>query len=403
MADQPNFATVAPPLHVPPAHIVDFDYYHPPGIERDDIYVVLKRLHDRPDILWSPHNGGHWIVTRAEDIRWVRETHEIFSHEEFGVPRGSMNLLMPPSTVDPPYHARFRAVLNPAFTPGVARRLVDHARGTAVELIEALKPHGHCDFVRDFARVLPVVVFLSVMDLPVERREEFTRWAVGYTTAPGQESKDRAAAQVAGYLAGVLDEREAHPGDDLLSRIAAWRRNPRFQHEGEVMGMAMVSFIGGLDTLANLIAFAARYLARDAAARARLIAEPALIPRAAEELIRRHGLTMTGRIIKQDVTRKGVTMKRDDMLLVIDALASMDERAFPNPLTVDFDRDAAVHDTFGNSRHKCVGEHLARMELIIFIAEWLTRIPDFRLDPALPSKTYGGPVMGMSQLGLRWD
>lgn len=394
---------VDPPSHVPEAHIVDFDYLHPDGIDHLDVYAALKPLHSLPDILWTPRNGGHWIVTRSDDVRWVRERHEIFSHEEFGIPRGAMNVLMPPVTVDPPYHARFRAVLNPAFTARAVRNLADHARAVAAQLIDALVPEGRCEFVGAFARVMPVIVFLKVIGLEAARRDEFVEWAVGYTRADDQAIKDGCATQIAAFLAQELDARERHPGDDLLSRIVAWRRNPRFGHEGEVLGMAIVTFIGGLDTLSNLMSFTARHLAGDPELRRRLIAQPALVASAVDELVRRHGLTMTGRLIRQDVTRKGVTMLRDEMLLVVDPLAGIDERAYPDPCTIDLDRANSRHDSFGNAEHKCIGEHLARMELAVFIEEWLKQIPDFAVDLDCPPRTYAGPVIGMSRLELVWN
>lgn len=397
----PAFAD--PPAHVDAGLIVDFDYLRPEGIDGNDIYTVLKPLHDHPDILWTPRNGGHWIVTRSEDVRWVRERHEIFSHTEFGVPRGAMNVMMPPVTVDPPYHARFRAVLNPAFTPKAARNLEDHARAVAGQLIDELAPRGSCEFVDEFARVMPVIVFLKIMALDAGRRGEFVKWAVGYTSAKEQGAKDSNAEKVAAFLAEQLDARELEPGDDLLSRIVAWRNNPRFESEAEVLGMAVVTFIGGLDTLSNLMSFTARHLADHPEARRRLIEQPELIKPAVEEYIRRHGLTMTGRLIRQDVARKGAMMKRDEMLLVIDPLAGIDERAYPDPLTIDFNRANATYDSFGNAEHKCIGEHLARMQIAVFLEEWLKRIPDFAIDPGCPPITYSGPVIGMTQLGLVWD
>ena len=396
-------ASADPPAHVDAGLIVDFDYLRPEGIEDHDIYEVLKPLHDQPDILWTPRNGGHWIVTRSEDVRWVRERHEVFSHTEFGVPRGAMNVMMPPVTVDPPYHARFRAVLNPAFTPKAARNLEDHARAVAARLIDELAPRGSCEFVDEFARVMPVIVFLKIMGLDAGRRGEFVKWAVGYTSAKEQGAKDSNAEKVAAFLAEQLDARELEPGDDLLSRIVAWRKNPRFESEAEVLGMAVVTFIGGLDTLSNLMSFTARHLADHPEARRRLIEQPELIKPAVEEYIRRHGLTMTGRLIRQDVARKGAMMKRDEMLLVIDPLAGIDERAYPDPLTIDFNRANATYDSFGNAEHKCIGEHLARMQIAVFLEEWLKRIPEFAIDAGRPPITYSGPVIGMTQLGLVWD
>ena len=390
------------PSHVPVGHVVDFDYLEPEGLDEQDVYRALKPLHNSPDIFWTHRNGGHWVVTRSEDVRWVREEHTIFSHEEFGIPRGSMNVPMPPVTVDPPYHARYRAVLNPAFTPAAVARLTDHARTVAIRLIERLAPRGACEFVADFARIMPVEVFLKVMRLPLSRRGEFVEWAVGYTSAKDQDTKDRCAGHIAEFLAGEIDARARHPADDLLSRIAGWRKNARYKNEAEVLGMAMVSFIGGLDTLSNLFSFTALHLARDQALRIRLWGEPGLIPRAAEEFIRRHGLTMTGRVIRRDVERKGVTMKEGEMILVVDPLAGIDERAYPDPFAINVDRGCTSHDSFGNAAHKCVGEHLARMELIVFIEEWLKRIPAFHVDSDLPPITYSGPVIGVSRLHLSW-
>ncbi len=401
MADHPD--PISAPGHIPADVVIDWDYLHPAGIEESDIYTALKRLHGYPsDILWTPRNGGHWIVSRADDIRWVREEAEIFSHEEFILPPGSMNTLMPPTNVDPPYHARFRAVLNPVFAPGRIRKLTASTRAMTGALIDRIVPNGKCEFQRDFARVMPVHVFLGMLDLPTDRGEEFVSWATSYVHAKNQDEREWATAKVMGFLRDILDDRAANPGDDMFSRIVGFRKNPRFQREEEVMGMAMNSFIGGLDTVTNMLTFTAWHLATHPEHRRRLIAEPGIVGRAAEEYLRRFGLAVTARIIKSDVGRKGLAMKKGDYLLVVDPLAGIDERIWDNPTEIDFDRDARGHDTFGNGVHRCVGEHLARMELTLFLGEWLRRIPDFELDPEVPPVTCGGAVIGMPQLGLRW-
>lgn len=402
---EPSFPSAAePPAHVPPDLIVDFDYFHPEGLEEcGDVYAALKPLHDKPDIFWTPRNGGHWVSTRAEDQRWIRSEPLLFSRRESVVPAGAMNTLMPPTNVDPPYHARFRAVFNPFFSPAAIHRLEAGTRARMVEMIERLHPQGRCDFVEDFARIVPVEVFLAMLDLPASRRDEFAEWARAYINAPDQASKDHAAGVVAAFLSGVLDEREVNPGDDILSAIAAWRRNPRFQSEEEVIGMAMVSFLAGLDTVTGMLSFTMRHLATHPEARRRLIAEPAIIPKAVEEYIRRHGLSHSGRLVTDDVTRKGATIRKGDILLVVDALASIDERACPDAMEVDFGRQDAISDTFGNGVHRCVGEHLARMEMRVFLQEWMSRIPEFRVDPERPARSYSGVVIGVSQLGLLWD
>ena len=310
---------------------------------------------------------------------------------------------MPPLTVDPPLHARYRAVLNPFFTPGRVRELADNVRQLTIDLIETLKPAGRCEFVGQFARIMPVTIFLGIVDLPIDNRAQFVEWAVGHVTATDEETKTFYVQKVVAYLSEVLDERGAHPGNDLLSRIAGWRNNARFEGEHEVIGMAMLVFFGGLAPVANMLSFTAWHLAEHPEHRQRLRDDPDIIPRAAEEYIRRFGLSNTGRLVKRDVDYKGVTFKADEMVMVPISLSSMDERKHDNPLEIDFDRAPAPHNTFGNGPHKCVGAPLARSELSIFLEEWIRHIPDFRLDPDHVPLSNSGSVNGVQSLYLRWD
>jgi hypothetical protein len=152
---EPNYGQVPRPDHVLPEQVVEFDYRAPIPAGEDN-YTVLSRLQQHgPDILWTPCNGGHWIVVRSEDIRWVQENFGTFSHEVFMIPRGSTRIVMPPLTVDPPLHARFRAVLNPFFKPSKVAAMRDKARGLAIDLIERIVAKGRCEVVADFASVLP--------------------------------------------------------------------------------------------------------------------------------------------------------------------------------------------------------------------------------------------------------
>ncbi|WP_254514808.1 cytochrome P450 [Novosphingobium sp. G106] len=394
------------PDHVPAELVVDFDY-NGPIPEGEDNYTVLRKLQDHGhDILWTGRNGGHWIVTRAEDIKWVQENFQIFSHEVFQIPRGMERVKMPPLTVDPPLHARYRAVMNPFFTPSRVAAMTEQARGIAIELIQTIKAKGRCDFVADFSRILPVVMFLGIVDLPVERRLEFIAWGEGYLRATTIEDKDRAIGPALRYIQAKIDERHAKPGGDLLSAIAGWRDNPRFGGEQEVIGMALLVFFGGLDTVASVLTFTARHLAQHPEHRRRIIEDPAVIPKAAEEYLRRHGLSNTGRLILQDVERKGALMKADEMVLVPIGCSSIDERLYKDAFAVDFDRpenfinNAPVHNTFGNGPHKCVGASLARAEIRVFLEEWLKLIPDFHVDPDGTVPIHMGSVPGIDRLDL---
>lgn len=402
-----NYGKVEKPDYVPEEMVFDYNYFDPIPLGQDN-YDVLRRLQQAgPDVLWTPHNGGHWIVTRAEDIKWVQENYQIFSHEVFNIPPGATPVIMPPLTMDPPNHARFRAVINPFMMPGKVKGMVDKARAIAIELIEKIEQNDHCEFRAQFASILPVVMFLSIVDLPFERREEFVEMAKNYMTSVDQESRDRYLEPVVKYLMQVINERYRDPGNDLYSAVAKWRDNPRFGGEEEVLGMALVLFFGGLDTVASMLTFIARHLATHPEHRRRLIEEPEIIPVAVEEYLRRFGLSNTGRLILEDVELKGAPMKRGEMVMVPIGCSSIDERTYDNPLEVDFDREGlisangqATHNTFGNGPHKCVGAPLARAEIAIFLEEWLKRIPDFELDPDHDVEVHMNSVPGIEELHL---
>lgn len=396
MSDMTTSALDAP-RHVDPRLVVDFDYLNPPGFEpHGDIHAAWRTLHEGPDIVWTPRHGGHWILTRAEDIAWAQETYQLFSHREFTVPRDP-SLSLPPITLDPPENLPYRAVLTPSFTRKQVQEVyAPKIRALTVELIEQLQPAGACEFVTQFALVMPVSIFLGIADLPLDRREEFLAWGRGMSRRePG------ASQQVHAYLAEVLGRRA--PGDDLLGRIAAACADPRFETTAEVVNMAMLVFAGGLDTVAAELSFAMRYLARHPELQQRLREDPDVIPTAVEEFLRRHGVSATSRLITTAFERKGARFEPGDMAMVPSILAGLDERRYPDPMTVDLDRPTAPHATFGNGPHKCLGQYLARAELQIFFEEWFRRMPPVRLDPDLPPITEAGPVSKITRLDLVWD
>lgn len=399
-------AALAPkPEHVPADRVVDFDYVHPAGMEELGVYRAVKRLHDGPDIVWSPRYGGHWLVTRAEDVRFVQNNYEIFSHEEFMIPRQLMPFKPIPLAVDPPNHARYRAVMNPAFTPKAVARMREDARALTIELTEKMLPNGHCEFLSEFARVMPVTMFLKIVDLPLDRREEFVEWGLAIMSSYSVEARTQAMIRVREYLKSVIDEREGGEGEDLLTRVANWRRNPRFQSDEETLSMASLLFVGGLDTVASELSYAVHYLAQHPEQQRRLREDKAIIPAASEEFLRRFGLSNTGRIVTRDFEYKGVLFKKDEMVMVPNNLSGIDERLYENPLEIDFDRGIGPmdHNTFGNGPHKCIGAPLARAEIQVFLEEFVGRVPEFRLDPDRKNIEHCGSVPGFDELYLRWD
>lgn len=393
---------VAKPDHIPDELVRDFDFAHPPGME-DGVYAAWKRLHDGPDIFWTPHYGGHWVATRAEDIETIQKDYQRFSHEVFSLPREAKPLRFLPLEVDPPVHEAYRKVISPPFTPKAIAKLEGVARELAIRLIEGFKAKGRCEFVSDFSRHLPVTVFLGIADLPLERREQFISWADAAARGGGDlELKKRAFGEAFAYLSKVIDERTANPGQDLLSEVVHGKINGREPTREERLGMGILLFFGGIDTVASMLSFIALFLATHPEHRKQLVQNPQIVPQAVEELLRRHGLSNTLRLITQDFEYKGIPFKKGDLIQVPISLHGLDERRWERPLEVDFNRKTTFHATFGNGPHRCPGSNLARTEIRVFLQEWMARIPDFTIAKGEKVVTATGSVNAVEYLPLEW-
>ena len=149
----------------------------PAGLD-EDFHLAIKRLHgpDVPEVFWTPRQGGHWVLTRGEDIHKVFADYEHFSNHALTVPRQSTpQVPLYPIFLDPPQHTTYRALLNPWFSPKAVAGLEVKARALAVRLIEELKPRGRCDFVTEFAQHLPIQVFMAIVNVPASDREQAAR------------------------------------------------------------------------------------------------------------------------------------------------------------------------------------------------------------------------------------
>src|SRR5262245_31302130 len=162
------------PPHVDPALVVDFDFWRP-GPPGCDPFLAWTALHGKPPLVWTPRNGGHWIVTRGEDVPKILADHARFSSRRAFIGMDDAPRAVPLEQ-DPPAHGPLRQLLMPAFSPRSVKRWADEAQNLAVELIDGLRPRGGCEFMRDFAHQLPIIVFLKIVDLPLDHRSKLLEW-----------------------------------------------------------------------------------------------------------------------------------------------------------------------------------------------------------------------------------
>jgi cytochrome P450 len=393
------------PAHVPPELVFDFDVYNPPGADID-FHGALKRLHDEnyPDIFWSTANGGHWVAIRGEDIHKIFADYQNFSSHSLTVPASSAPPFpLFPIFADPPEHGLYRALLNPSFSPKAVAALETRARALAIQLVEDLRPRGRCDFVIDFAQHLPIEVFMSIVDVPATDRHDLLEWAEGMVRPKKPEDVHVTIQKIFAYAAAKIAARRAEPGDDLISKFTRAEVDGRPLTDQEIIGMVSLVLVGGVDTVVTAMSFAALFLARSPAHRKQLVDNPALIPKAVDELLRRFPIVNQGRCVARDLVYKNIPFKTGDMILLPTTLHGLDERAFPNPLEVNFNRPTPMHSTFGNGPHRCPGSNLGRTEIKVFLEEWLKRIPDFYLQPGEKISMRSGVNGTVYGLPLAWE
>ena len=413
-------ATLSPavpkPEHVPDQLVYDFDMFADPGLKADAHARVLELTKLAPPVFWSPRNGGQWFLCSHSAVFKASRDTENFSNAPFpseqilamnaSLPEDAPGILIPsPITFDPPQHAVFRAPIQGAFSPKAMAALRDDVRALAVELIDKVRPNGRCDFMTDIAEPLPVTVFLRIFGLPVERQREYRDLVADHLANSDTDPQQIQVRlrRVADIMRDVILDRRQNPKDDILSLLWRAEFDGRPANLQDLENYAVMLFIAGLDTVFNGMGLGVLHLAKHPELQAELRANPKLVPEAAEELLRRYTFTVPPRFLARDIDFDGIAMKKGEKALIFLPAADLDPNEFDTPEEFNLARENKVHIAFGTGPHRCLGSHLARIELQILYDELLARLPEFRLDPDKPVTFHGGHVIGPEQLHLVWD
>jgi cytochrome P450 len=394
------------PAHVPEALVRDFDVYgfQPEGPEYQLHLRDALQTEGMPDVFWTPRNGGHWVAARGKYVEHLLKDDEHFSSRQI-VMIDALNPNPPfaPLMIDPPDHNKYRQLLMPALSPKAVGALGDKARTMTVELIEGFKAKGECEFIGDFATHVPIAIFMSMLDLPPGDRLELLEIADTLVRGASMEEAFAARAKLEAYTTQKITERRANPGDDLISVVTQAKIDGKPIDEMTLLGMLNLLMTAGLDTVAAMMGFFAHFLANNPDYRRTLTEQPEIIPEAVEELLRRFPIANLGRKVIADCELDGASLKAGEMILAPTAAFGLDDRQFDQPDTVDYARTNKIHETFGDGAHRCMGSMLARVELRIFLEEWLQRIPDFSVKPGANIQAIGANVAGIHHLPLVWE
>ena len=350
------------------------------------------------------------IVTRAA-VEEVFQDFTRFSSGAFGgISLGNVRPLIPLS-VDPPDHSKYRKLLDPLFAPKRMDAAEADIAARANRFMDAFVDRGECHFTDEFAVPFPSAVFLGLMGLPWEDLDAMLRMKNGIirptgfeiSVEEGQRRLDENGQDIYAYFNAILDEREKHPQDDILTQFLHAKVAGEQLSREEILDILFVLLLAGLDTVTDSLTCSFAFLAQHPEHRQQIVDDPAIIPSAVEELLRWESPVLSvPRFCTEDTEVGGCPVKAGDMVGVSVGAANVDTAEFPDAFDVRFDREVNRHLAFGGGVHRCLGSHLARREMRVVLREWHRRIPEYELKPGIELQ-YSGGLRSVENLELVWS
>jgi cytochrome P450 len=410
-----------------PAFDFELDALDPTLYVRGVAHDVFEQLRVNDPVHWDERNQL-WVITKHEDVTYVERHAELFCSGQGIRPKGGGAGNLSIVSLDDPEHARQRGLVSRGFTPSRIRQMFDHVRELARGLVDSVAARGECDFVEDIAKPLPLIVIAELLGLPVEDRQQLGEWSDTMMSAEGavddsdprlQRAATAWAAYVT-YLVELLEDRRAHPKDDLISMLLESADSGALEfHEGELQtriaagalpmsdltGDELLMFlvlllVAGNETTRNALSGGIDALSRFPDERAKLVGELSLVNSATEEILRYVSPVISfSRTATADTELRGRNIRTGDVLLNVYPSANRDADVFDDPHAFRVDRSPNLHLAFGTGPHFCLGANLARTEIRILLEELFTRLPDLQVAPgAAPERSPNSLVTTVDHL-----
>ncbi len=366
----------------------------------EDPLSHYRWMRENAPVYWD-EGANVWGVALHEDVMHISKAPSLFcsgrgsrpySGEEPRPRQGGGTASM--INMDDPHHKRRRNLVNRGFTP---RRVEDHEskiRSICKELIDKVAPLGKCDFVRDLAAPLPMVMIGDMLGVEPEDRDKLLRWsddlinATSATASPEvRTASAKAAQEYTAYAANVIADRRSKPlQDDLMSVLVHAEIEGEKLDDQALIQESLLILVGGDETTRHVITEGMEALIRHPEQRRKLVDDPSKIPIGIEELLRWVSpIKNMNRTATRDLELRGQKIREGDQLLLLYQSANRDERVFEDPDVLDVERQPNDHVAFGGyGAHFCLGASLARLELRGMFEELLRRLPDMELDTEEP-------------------
>jgi len=359
-------------------------------------HAVWRRARHETPVLEAPDpvvpGRRTFMVFRHADGEAVIRDAETFSsaihHEMIGPVMGETLVGM-----DGDEHRHYRELVAKAFRPSALAKWEDELIAPAIgRVLDDIAPLGRADLVRDVTARYPVQVIARIVGVPVEDYDRFQRWADDITGVAVRPNEARASSrEMWDYLLPVVEDRRAHPRDDLVSDLATAEVDGERLSNDRIISFLRLLLPAGAETTFRALGNCLVALLTRPDALARVAADRSLIVPAVEETLRwETSVTILTRVATRDTEVAGVAIPAGAAVMVMTASANHDEARCDDPDGWNLDRPSQIHLYFGTGRHQCLGMHLARLEMRVGLNAILDRLANLRLDPDAAVPTIEG-------------
>jgi len=369
---------------------------------------VWARMRAEANLVHGEKYGGFYAAAKFKDMKEALLKHGIFSSGSgITLPEAHNRTRHIPAETDPPVHKGYRAIMQRPLAADRIKTMEPAVRDIVVQLLDAFKGQRRVEFFSAFARPLPVYVMLHFLGLPREDGAMIDALVVELHTEVATGVATGGARKLTEYAESVIERRErsgAPPGDDFVSTVAAGEIDGRPLTREEKMNMVRQVLIGAFDTTSLTIAAGVWWLAQHPEDAHRLRETPALMNTASEEMVRfASASTYLRRTVTQEAELGGTPLKPGDKVLLCFGAANRDPSVFADPDRMVLDRTPINHLGFGLGLHRCVGSHLAKLQIQVAFTEILNRYEEFHLDPEGTIELSSGLGQGIIALPLIFE
>lgn len=370
----------------------------PVGDDRTEAWRVARSL-GKVALL-----DGTYCLTTHDVAEYAFKHPEIFSSRLAFDSLGSPVPLVP-IAIDPPDHTRYRKILQPFFSPRALKPIMPALQQQIETIVADIARKDECEFMSELAVPYPAQVFLTLFGLPLADMRQLLLWkdsvlAVSSVAGEPPSGHDvQHSLELYQYLQSYIATRRNGTGDDVLTQLL---QGPDALTDEEATGLGFLFVLAGLDTVTSSLGFAFYHLAGRPDLRRRITDEPASIDAIAEELLRYEVPVPTvPRVTTREVELAGTVIPAGSHVVILTGAANRDDSCYDHPDAIDVDRGPVSHLSFGGGPHRCLGSHLARIELNFVLRAWHERIPDYAIAPgAVPKVPWPQGTLGFEELPL---